>query len=104
MLGKIDAGRATRRDGQTRSEPSCAVTACEVLAILGPIRIPIGRLAKSFLGKIQKGPHLRWHHAMRRKDPEDATRLRGNHRGPLWKHVPQATRLDILADQPCREE
>ena len=41
---------------------------------------------------------------MRRKHPEDAARLGGDHGGPLGKHVPQATRLDILADQPCREE
>ena len=26
--------------------------------MLGPIRIPVGRLAKAFLGKIQKGPHF----------------------------------------------
>ena len=71
---------------------------------LGPIRIPVGRLAKAFLGKIQKGPHLRWHHAMRRKDPEDATWRRGDHGGPLGEQVPQATRLDTLADQPCREQ
>src|SRR5713101_7658448 len=86
------------------SEPFSSMTACEVLPVLCPVRIPVGRLAKPLLGKIQKGPHLRWHHAMRRKDPEDAARLRGDHRGPLGKHVPQATHLDILADQPCREE
>src|SRR5260370_6450850 len=68
------------------------------------IGTPLGRLPNRFLGKIKKGPHLGWTHAMRRKYPEDATRLGGDHRGPLGKHVPQATRLDILADQPCREE
>jgi hypothetical protein len=38
--------------------------------VLGPIRIPAGRLVKPLLGKIQKGLHLRWHHAMRWKVPE----------------------------------
>src|ERR1700731_210902 len=96
---RLMRGAQRARDRQTLSEPFASVTACEVLPILCPIRIPIGRLAKPFLGKIQKGPHLRWHHAMRREDPEDATRRRGNHGGPLGKHVPQATRLDILAAQ-----
>src|SRR6202045_4982669 len=103
MVGKIGAGRATRRDGRTPSEPSYSVMSREVLGpVLCPIRIPVGRLAKPFLREIQKGPHLRWHHAMRRKDPEDAARLRGDHGGTPGKHGPQATRLDIVADQPCR--
>src|SRR5258707_11632020 len=41
---------------------------------------------------------------MRRKDPEYATRLRSDHRRPFGKHMPQTTRLDILSNQPCREE
>src|ERR1700726_1702054 len=41
---------------------------------------------------------------MRRKDPEDSTWRRGDHGGPFGEYVPQATRLDILADQPCREQ
>jgi DHA2 family multidrug resistance protein len=33
------------------------------MPVLSPIRIPVGRLSKPFLGKIQKGPYLRWLHA-----------------------------------------
>src|SRR6201998_2351354 len=78
--------------------------ALELLPVLCTIGSPEGRPAEPFLGKIQKSPHLRWHQVMRRKDPEYATWLRVDHGEPLRKHMPQAARLDILTDQPCRQE